>query len=155
MKFITLSTDVCSYGSKCTEDQRDALNATLTAAAQAAGIICLVDSTPEQREASPSPLEDENEIDWFAQSCAGGWDWSVGQWTEWLKQASTPLRETRAGLAARAIAAHQDASQGNDEPEECLVDLLTDLLHYADKHRLDFAGCERMARGYYSSERGA
>ena len=38
-------------------------------------------------------------------------------------------------------------------PEENVTDVLTDLRHYCDKHKLDFAKCDRMAYQHYLAER--
>ncbi len=39
------------------------------------------------------------------------------------------------------------------EPEESLIDLLADLMHYADREGLDYNDALRIARGHFRNER--
>ena len=80
--YVALHTDPQFYGSECTNEQAETLNATLVAACDRAGIDCYTDLSKPQ--SSDLEYEGAESIDWFAQSCAGGWDWSVDQWVTWL-----------------------------------------------------------------------
>jgi hypothetical protein len=53
--------------------------------------------------------------------------------------------------AARAVDYY--AGSDIDEPDATLVDLLTDLMHYAEHNGIDFAAACESARMHYSAER--
>jgi hypothetical protein len=58
--------------------------------------------------------------------------------------------ETRAELAQRALMINPDSQ--NSSPEECLTDLLTNLMHFAQRDVVDFNDCLRLARMHYEAE---
>ena len=88
MKYIALHTNPEYYGSECSSKQADALNSTLKAAAAQAGIPCYID--PSKPVSSQLEADGHDQIDWFAQACAGGWDWSVDQWVAWFGENTQP-----------------------------------------------------------------
>lgn len=55
-----------------------------------------------------------------------------------------------AGDALKRFTAEHGEEAGGTRQN--LVDLLTDLAHYCDRHELDFALCLRMAKTNYSAE---
>lgn len=59
----------------------------------------------------------------------------------------------RVQRAKLAIAAHTGDEYPENKPIASMVDLIADLLHLADDLHLDFAQCERMARGRYREEK--
>jgi hypothetical protein len=63
--------------------------------------------------------------------------------------ASTANAE-RAGSADAALKAYM--SRTSCDCEDCLADLLCDLMHWADKCRLSFAGELYRARCHYAAE---
>jgi hypothetical protein len=56
----------------------------------------------------------------------------------------------RAASADAALKAYM--SRTSCDCEDCLADLLCDLMHWADKARVDFAGEFRRARFHYCAE---
>jgi len=58
--------------------------------------------------------------------------------------------DRRAKSAHKAMAEYR---QGN-EPKEAAIDLLADMLHWADKHQVDLDDCLRIARVHHQAEGG-
>lgn len=56
------------------------------------------------------------------------------------------IRARRAELALSGVNAYDPGTR------EGLVDLLTDLMHYADRQSLDFADALRIATNHYDAE---
>ncbi len=69
----------------------------------------------------------------------------------------TPENQARAAAGAAAIEAHQLAKGDIDglspqSPEEILIDLLSDLRHFAEAAGLDFETANRVAQDHYEFE---
>jgi len=64
---------------------------------------------------------------------------------------------TRAHAALCAITAHQETKGTQpDDPEQGqddVVDLLTDLMHYADHNKMDFEHCLEVASSHFEAEK--
>jgi len=80
--YVSLNTDPQFYGSECTAEMAEKLNAVLTAACWLAGLDCFTDLSKPQ--SSELEYEGRESVDWFAQACAGAWDWTADQWAKWL-----------------------------------------------------------------------
>lgn len=65
----------------------------------------------------------------------------------------------RTGWARHALTQYATAKEGGpdmyDDPETVLVDLLSDLLHYAGCETINFASCVSTAEIHYQAERRA
>lgn len=61
-------------------------------------------------------------------------------------------RARRAAEALRAYRAHE--GDGPCAPDEDLIDLLTDLRHFADLEGLSFGACDRIAYRHYLADLG-
>lgn len=64
------------------------------------------------------------------------------------------MRTANDKRAAEAHKAMKYYRQDNEDPE-ALIDMLTDLLHWADKHQVDFDDRLRVARMHHRVETGA
>jgi len=66
--------------------------------------------------------------------------------------------EDRAGYAHRALRAHYEAREGAFDPDEdvetLMIDLITDLRHFADDAGIDFHKVLDMTYQHYLSEKG-
>ena len=62
--------------------------------------------------------------------------------------------DDRARRAAHALRAYRDCTgDGPVSPDENVVDLLTDLRHFCDRHNVNHARCDRVAHTAYLAER--
>ncbi len=68
----------------------------------------------------------------------------------------SPIMRTnddRARRAAHALRAYRDyTGDGATAPDEDVIDFLTDLRHYCDRHDLALGNCDRIAHGHYLEE---
>lgn len=68
----------------------------------------------------------------------------------------SPMIETnddRARRAAHALRTYRDyTGDGATAPDEDVIDFLTDLRHYCDRHGLALGNCDRIAHGHYLEE---
>ena len=79
-KYITINDDPDYWGTIPPGCDLDAEIAKLTNAAEAAGIAVYDDCQPSQEV-----RDDGTEIDWFAEWCAGGFEWDEHRWTNWFR----------------------------------------------------------------------
>ena len=68
-----------------------------------------------------------------------------------------PYKQSCVDNAARAINAHQHAKgtvimENDEDIEEDITDILPDLLHYCEKHKVDFDVCAALAKDHYRYE---
>ena len=69
----------------------------------------------------------------------------------------TPENQARAAAASQALKAYQIAKNGTVDPlsqsmKEDLIDLLSDLRHFADAAGIDFDAADRLAIDHYECE---
>lgn len=68
----------------------------------------------------------------------------------------TPENQARAAAAAQALNSYQIAKNGTVElsqsMKEALIDLLSDLRHFADAAGIDFDAADRLALDHYECE---
>ena len=78
-----------------------------------------------------------------------------------MNSQATDRNEQRAGCGEAAVTAYAKAKSGNqtdefdfgsEEPQERLIDLLTDLRHWARQEQLDFDAAARMAESHFNCE---
>lgn len=64
-----------------------------------------------------------------------------------------PTKQDRIHAVEAAIDAHRDATRDFESgTEEAVIDLLTDLRHYADQHDLDFTTLVRLSKSHHMAE---
>jgi len=71
-----------------------------------------------------------------------------------LDEADGPNNDDRARRAAHALRAYRDCmADGPVSPDENVVDLLTDLRHFCDRHSINLGRCDRSAHTADLAER--